>query len=60
MLNRDEDDFDMPDWMKASTYQNRGPRGPLKRRGKTVQQIAEETLKKPLIPIILKEPDDGQ
>lgn len=51
-----DDDMDMPDWMKASTYQNGGqPR----KRGKSLEQIAEETLKKPAVPVIIVPPTIG-
>lgn len=52
-----DDDMDMPDWMKASTYQNGGQ--PKIRKGKSLEQIAEEVLKKPAVPIIIREPNIG-
>ena len=52
-----DDDDGLPDWMKASTYQNGGQP---KKRGKSLEQIAEEVLKKPPIPVIIREPNiDG-
>lgn len=48
-----DDDYDMPDWMKASSYQNGNQP---KRRGKSLEQIAEEVLQKPPVPVIIKEP----
>jgi hypothetical protein len=52
-----DDDFDMPDWMKASTYQNGGQ--PNKKKVKSLEQIAEETLKKPAVPVIIVPPVIG-
>jgi hypothetical protein len=49
-----DDDMDMPDWMKASTYQNGSQP---KKKVKSLEQIAEETLRKPAIPIVIREPD---
>ncbi len=51
-----DDDFDMPDWMKASTYQNGGQP---KKKAKSLEQIAEETLKKPAVPVIIVPPVIG-
>jgi hypothetical protein len=51
-----DDDFDMPDWMKASTYQNGGQP---KKKVKSLEQIAEETLKKPAVPVIIVPPVIG-
>ena len=44
----------LPDWMKP------GPRGVSsgRRPGKTLIQVIEEALKKPAIPIVIKEPGD--
>jgi len=49
-----EEDYDLPEWMRSSTYQNGGQP---KRRGKSLEQIAEEVLKKPPIPVIMIKPD---
>lgn len=43
-----DDDLDMPDWMKASTYQNGGQ--PKKKFGKSLEEVAAEALKKPPVP----------
>ncbi len=51
-----DDDMDMPDWMKASTYQNGGK---TKKQTKSLEQIAEETLKKPAVPIVIMPPVIG-
>ena len=48
------DEEPLPDWMNPKTYQNGGQS---KKRTKSLEQIAEETLKKPLVPIIIREPD---
>jgi hypothetical protein len=48
------DEEPLPDWMNPKTYQNGGQP---KKRGKSLEQIAEEVLKKPAVPIILKEPN---
>jgi hypothetical protein len=45
---------ELPEWMSAKTYQNGGQP---KRRGKSLEQIAEEVLKKPPIPVIMIKPD---
>lgn len=45
-------DEDLPDWMLAKNYQN----GKLPITRKSVEDIAAEILKKPPIPIILKDP----
>jgi hypothetical protein len=52
-----EEDYDdeLPDWMLAKNYQN----GKLPINRKSVEQIAAEILKKPPIPIILKDPTKG-
>lgn len=42
----------LPDWMLAETYRNGAP----KKRGKTLQETIEETLKKPAVPVILHDP----
>jgi hypothetical protein len=53
----EEDDNDLPDWMRAETYRNGGlPKNNLK----SVEQIAAEILKKPPIPIILKDPTQSE
>jgi hypothetical protein len=50
-------DDDLPDWMRAETYRN----GLLpKTNRKSVEQLAAEILKKPSIPIILKDPTKGE
>jgi hypothetical protein len=49
-----DDDGDLPDWMLASTYQNGNQP---KRRGKSLEQIAEEALQKPLVPVIIVPPN---
>jgi hypothetical protein len=49
-------DEDLPDWMLAKNYQN----GKLPTTRKSVEQIAEEILKKPPIPIILKDPTKSE
>jgi hypothetical protein len=46
-------DDDLPDWMLAKTYRNGGLP---KTNRKSLEKIAEEVLKKPPIPIILKDP----
>jgi hypothetical protein len=46
-------DDDLPDWMRAETYRNGGLP---KRHTKSVEELAAEILKKPPIPIILKDP----
>ena len=51
-----DDDMDMPDWMKASTHQNGGKP---KKQIKSLEQIAEETLKKPAVPIVIMPPVIG-
>jgi hypothetical protein len=51
-----DDDMDMPDWMKATTYQNGGKP---KKQTKSLEQIAEETLKKPAVPIVIMPPVIG-
>ena len=51
-----DDDLDMPDWMKASTYQNGGQP---KKKSKSLEQIAEEVLKQPPVPVIIREPNIG-
>jgi hypothetical protein len=48
------DEEPLPDWMNPKTYQKGGQ---LKKQSKSLEQIAEETLKKPLVPIIIREPD---
>jgi hypothetical protein len=49
-------DDDLPDWMRAETYRNGGlPK--IKR--KSVEELAAEILKKPPIPVILKDPTKG-
>jgi hypothetical protein len=48
------DEEPLPDWMNPKTYQNGGQP---KKRGKSLEQIAEEVLKKPAVPIILREPN---
>jgi hypothetical protein len=50
------DDEPLPDWMNPKTYQNGGQP---KKKGKSLEQMAEEALKKPAVPIILKEPNIG-
>jgi hypothetical protein len=50
-----DDDEPLPSWMDPKTYQNGGQP---KRRGKSLEQIAEEVLKKPPIPVIMIEPKD--
>jgi len=54
-----EDDYDddggLPDWMRADTYRNGGLP---KRYTKSVEELAAEILKKPPIPIILKDPTE--
>lgn len=53
-----EEDYEeeLPDWMLAKTYQ----KGNLPRNNlKTLEQIAAEVLKKPPIPVILKDPTKG-
>jgi hypothetical protein len=46
-------DDDLPDWMRADTYRNGGLP---KRSSKSVEELAADILKKPPIPIILKDP----
>jgi hypothetical protein len=41
-----DDDVDMPDWMKASTYQNGGKP---KKMSKSLEEAAAEAMKKPAI-----------
>jgi hypothetical protein len=48
------DEEPLPDWMNPKTYQNGGQP---KKRGKSLEQIAEEVLKKPAVHIILREPN---
>ena len=44
----DSDDVEpLPDWMRADTYRNGMPQ---KKAGKSLEQIAAEALKKPLLP----------
>jgi hypothetical protein len=50
-------DEDLPDWMLAKTYRNGGLP---KNNFKSVEQIAAEILKKPPIPIILKDPTKSE
>jgi hypothetical protein len=52
----EEDDNDLPDWMLAETYR----KGKLPINRKSVEDIAAEILKKPPIPIILKDPTKGE
>lgn len=49
----EEDDDDLPEWMRADTYRNGGLP---KKYTKSVEELAAEILKKPPIPIILKDP----
>jgi hypothetical protein len=46
-------DDDLPDWMRADTYRNGGLP---KRSNKSVEELAADILKKPPIPIIIKDP----
>lgn len=46
-------DDDLPDWMRADTYRNGKA---TKRSAKSVEEFAAEILKKPPLPIILKDP----
>lgn len=55
MWGEPDPEDDIPEWMLAKTYQNGGKP---KRIGKTLEQIAEEALKKPPIKIDIKEPGD--
>jgi len=52
----DEADNELPDWMRASTYSNGAPKSKVMLRRKSLEKIAEETLKKPLIPVSISEP----
>jgi hypothetical protein len=47
------DDEPLPDWMNPNTYKNGNQP---KKRGKSLEQIAEETLKKPPVPVIIIPP----
>jgi hypothetical protein len=50
----EEDDEDgIPDWMKASTYRNGGL--PVRNR-RSVEEVCADILKKPAIPVILRDP----
>jgi hypothetical protein len=47
------DDEPLPAWMDPKSYQNGNQP---KRRGKSLEQIAEEVLQKPPVPVIITEP----
>lgn len=51
-----DDDVDMPDWMRASTHQNKMPFKGI--HNKSLEQAAAEALKKPAIPVLLKAPTE--
>jgi hypothetical protein len=48
-------DEDLPDWMLAKTYR----KGKLPTNRKSVEELAAEILKKPPVPIIIKDPTKG-
>ena len=47
-----DDDEPLPEWMDPKTYSNPKP----KRRGPSLMETIEEAMKKPPIPIEIKEP----
>jgi len=49
----EDDDNPLPEWMRAETYSNPQYKP---RPTKTLQEAIEETLKKPPVPVIIKEP----
>ena len=48
----DPDDEPLPEWMDPKTYSNPKP----KRRGPSLMESIEEAMKKPPVPIDIKEP----
>jgi|APCry1669189034_1035192.scaffolds.fasta_scaffold685566_1 hypothetical protein len=50
----EDDDNPLPEWMRAETYRNPQYKP---RPAKTLQEAIEETLRKPPVPIIIKEPN---
>lgn len=48
-----DDDYDMPDWMKASTHQKNNQ---VKKNRQTLEQACAIALTKPAIHVIIEEP----
>lgn len=51
----DDDNF-LPEWMNPKTYRNKPTIGGVDPKRKTLEEAAAEALKKPAIPILLKDP----
>lgn len=52
------DDEPLPDWMNPETYRKRT--GVLQRKRQSLEEVAANVLKKPPVPIILKDPTKNE